>query len=554
MHCFSMSSIIQSLWIGDSLSLMEQLTIKSFIDNGHIFHLYSYSKHIENLPNQAILKDANDIIPECEVYTYDGNGDCRKGSLGCGFTDLFRYKLIYEKGGWYVDLDVTCLRNFDEITLDYVFRPHIKYKAVSNILKAPAGSEFILDCYNDIKNKINKNNDRWERVIEIFCDNIIKHELEHYIVDKLWFGNDNWEEIYRYFDFINDSYEMFAIHWMNEAFKHRGVYIAGKDYKVDYHKPLDYTVYCDVLQKHELINETDIVKNDKHIINGLWVGKTISLMTVLTIKSFIDCHNTYFILWCYSPDEMKEALNEFILNGDDQLIKSSLVIKDAGQIIPEEKVFCYTGNGDCRAGSYGGFSDLFRYELLYKRGGWYVDMDVTCIKDFRDFKDDYVIRPHHQTEIVGNILKVPKNSDWMKLCKDDAWEQINENNNDWHKPIEILRKNFYKCNLEKYVVDKNYFGNDGIDNFNIVTAFYHHMFFPNKNDYNLKLEHECKDLQYFNFNVEFASLFEYALHWMNEASSNGLYRERVDWDKPKPKSMYTTYLKHFKIYNNYLCR
>ena len=35
---------IQSLWIGGKLSLMEQLTINSFINNGHEFHLYVYDE------------------------------------------------------------------------------------------------------------------------------------------------------------------------------------------------------------------------------------------------------------------------------------------------------------------------------------------------------------------------------------------------------------------------------------------------------------------------------------------------------------------------------
>ena len=35
-------SIIQSLWIGGSLSNLEILSIKSFLQNGHTYHLYTY--------------------------------------------------------------------------------------------------------------------------------------------------------------------------------------------------------------------------------------------------------------------------------------------------------------------------------------------------------------------------------------------------------------------------------------------------------------------------------------------------------------------------------
>ena len=37
-----MKQIIQGLWIGSELSMMEQLSIASFLKNGHDYHLYVY--------------------------------------------------------------------------------------------------------------------------------------------------------------------------------------------------------------------------------------------------------------------------------------------------------------------------------------------------------------------------------------------------------------------------------------------------------------------------------------------------------------------------------
>ncbi len=37
-----MDPVIHSLWIGTQLSTMEQLSISSFLKNGHRFHLYVY--------------------------------------------------------------------------------------------------------------------------------------------------------------------------------------------------------------------------------------------------------------------------------------------------------------------------------------------------------------------------------------------------------------------------------------------------------------------------------------------------------------------------------
>ncbi len=99
--------IIQSLWIGNKLSLNEILCIKSFVYHKHEFHLYVY-ENIENVPEGTILKNANEIIPKSKIFKYGHD----KSSYA-GFSDWFRYKLLYEKGGFWVDTDVICLKPFD---------------------------------------------------------------------------------------------------------------------------------------------------------------------------------------------------------------------------------------------------------------------------------------------------------------------------------------------------------------------------------------------------------------------------------------------------------
>ena len=42
-------TIVQSLWVGSNLSLMEVYSIKSFLKTGHEFHLYIYEP-IQNIP------------------------------------------------------------------------------------------------------------------------------------------------------------------------------------------------------------------------------------------------------------------------------------------------------------------------------------------------------------------------------------------------------------------------------------------------------------------------------------------------------------------------
>lgn len=100
-----MEGIIQGLWIGDRLTTMEQLSLRSFLAHGHEYHLYAYD-HIDGVPPGVRLQDAEAVLPRSMVFQY------REYPSYAGFSNHFRYKLLYDKGGWWADMDVICLRPF----------------------------------------------------------------------------------------------------------------------------------------------------------------------------------------------------------------------------------------------------------------------------------------------------------------------------------------------------------------------------------------------------------------------------------------------------------
>lgn len=128
----SLLPIIQSLWIGGELSKIEQLSIASFVKNGHEFHLYTYGD-VKGIPEGTIIKDANTIIPESEIFTYS------KGSYA-GFADWFRWKLLLKKGGFWIDTDVVCIKpfNFDS---ELIFGLESKKLACPAVMSFPKGHE-----------------------------------------------------------------------------------------------------------------------------------------------------------------------------------------------------------------------------------------------------------------------------------------------------------------------------------------------------------------------------------------------------------------------------
>ena len=101
---FSMLPTIQSLWIGADLSNVEKLCVQSFLDHGHEFHLYTYG-NIGGIPQGAIIKDANEILPQSEIFQN------RRGGVAA-FSDWFRYALLHKRGGFWVDMDVVCVKPF----------------------------------------------------------------------------------------------------------------------------------------------------------------------------------------------------------------------------------------------------------------------------------------------------------------------------------------------------------------------------------------------------------------------------------------------------------
>jgi hypothetical protein len=245
---------INFLWIGDSLTKNGQLTLKSFIDHGHTPVLWAYNKQCENIPEGVVIEDAGQILPPSKIFSYKNNGDCRQGSYG-GFSDIFRYYLLYEVGGWYCDMDVVCLKNFEEISsAPYVLRPHKTTPIVANIIKTPKACEFIKKCIDNTESQVDENNCRWIRPLEILSDTFKMFDLEQYVVPKEYFGDDDIRDIKQFIDIgyhVNKfKLPTYALHWCNEAIT-TGQW--DRSIKRDWESPMRTTLYRKLLKQHNLL-------------------------------------------------------------------------------------------------------------------------------------------------------------------------------------------------------------------------------------------------------------------------------------------------------------
>jgi hypothetical protein len=126
---------IQTLWIGPRLSAMEQLALRSFVHHGHHVDLYTYDE-VANVPPGVTVCDGNAILPASMIFQY------REHQSYSGFSNFFRYRLLLERGGCWVDTDLVALRplSFEE---EHVFSSE-EAKGIEHVnagfIKAPPGS------------------------------------------------------------------------------------------------------------------------------------------------------------------------------------------------------------------------------------------------------------------------------------------------------------------------------------------------------------------------------------------------------------------------------
>jgi len=179
----STANVVHGLWLGRNLGIMEELTLRSFTHFGHQFNLWHYEplKGID-IPEGVMLRDGNEILPQDRIFRYPQNMILGFGGGSfVGFSELFRYKVLYELGGWWSDLDITCLNNLDDIQDSYFFRNHGVLSVVGNIMKVPPKSELMFKCFERAEREVNDHQTDWHHAIRILCYNIEYLGLAQYI-------------------------------------------------------------------------------------------------------------------------------------------------------------------------------------------------------------------------------------------------------------------------------------------------------------------------------------------------------------------------------------
>ena len=115
------------------------------------------------------------------------------------------------------------------------------------------------------------------------------------------------------------------------------------------------------------------------LLQTFWTGKPLSRLERAALQSYVNQGYTVE-LYTYNP------ITEFVKNVP--ALGRGVNVHDAREILPEEALFEYGGRMDIGkrddAYKFLPFSDLFRFTMLHKKGGAWMDLDIFLTRAIPD--------------------------------------------------------------------------------------------------------------------------------------------------------------------------
>jgi hypothetical protein len=186
---------MQSFWFGP-ITTMERLSVASFLAHGHEVHVYSHGE-VVGLPEQVVVKDAGEVLPPRSRLRSPVYRDSHRSFSS--YANMFRYKLLLERGGWWIDLDTVCLKPFDLVG-EYIFATEPDQTVASAVFRVPAGSDLMAYAYERCV-ALGKERRQWGTTGPRLLREAVEHfGLESFAVDASVFIPVDWPEWESYLD------------------------------------------------------------------------------------------------------------------------------------------------------------------------------------------------------------------------------------------------------------------------------------------------------------------------------------------------------------------
>ena len=124
-------------------------------------------------------------------------------------------------------------------------------------------------------------------------------------------------------------------------------------------------------------------------VRGFWHGEPLNAYQLLCLRSFA-VYGHRVELYSYDPSL---AVPDWVER------------KDASQILPPERVLRYrSGTGP---GSFAVYTNLFRYALLHRLGGWWADLDLLLLRGDLPQDEIFFAASGQLDQVSSNLVKFP---------------------------------------------------------------------------------------------------------------------------------------------------
>ncbi len=414
---------VHTFWTGPNLSCYEDLSLRSAVATGARVLLYSYNKNL-TVPEGAELVDAREVLSGPLYQFHHKDGDL---SLAL-HSDLFRYLAIRKFGGWYMDLDIVVMKA--ELPGDKIYLAFQEDGVVNAaVMKFPPQSPIMTAAIDEAMKLLPaagtaaRGADHGIVGPKLITRLSSEYAIDHLVHPKAGAYEIHPNEVLMFFDprqceavltrvassdFVhlwNDLWRALRIpknmgppdgSFLDLLFKRFGIEVpegARLSFEAVEGWFREFWVMKELKQKlstqsvpHDALDhlarsiqingwrpgmrpfgnaaaspqEDHLLAAEPQTLKTFWHGETIGPYQLMCLKSFAASGHRVEV-FSYNRD----------LSAPDWIS-----VEDAAEILPRELVLVPLGE----EGAFAIHANLFRYALLQKTGGWWIDPDVLLLK------------------------------------------------------------------------------------------------------------------------------------------------------------------------------
>lgn len=185
---------LRTFWHGETIGPYQLMCLKSFAASGHRVEVFSYNRDL-NVPDWISVEDAAEILPREVVLRPLGE----EGAFAI-HANLFRYALLQELGGWWIDPDVLLLK--PDLPPGNVFFAGLDVfgRVPTGVLKFPAGHGLLTEALAEVESLSDSWED-WEKSGSALLTSLVeRHKLGGKIQNRTPLGPVSWFDVPDLFD------------------------------------------------------------------------------------------------------------------------------------------------------------------------------------------------------------------------------------------------------------------------------------------------------------------------------------------------------------------